>query len=207
MVLLLVSNVFGSSLFSAFALFCELNTLSFPFQTTRAMIRLPFSELLTTFVVWTLAIPVETMRNEYATVLFSTSGDGPNSAHPEMAFERDGAGSSSSIPKRNKKHLKRKKVKRTDLRRDSAPSGPLSETDLGHHVATQYMTGRGGIFRVTDARRKHAESTICSDAIEPSHQDHQNYLKCLDRKPALVLNADYQVCAISFASISCIRIT
>eukprot|EP00978_Attheya_sp_CCMP212_P030093 scaffold109541_cov50-Attheya_sp.AAC.6 len=178
---------------SAFALFCELNALSFSFQTTRAMIRLSFSELLTTFVVWTLAIPVETMRNEYATVLFSTSGDGPNSAHPEMAFERDGAGGgSSSIPKRNKKHLKRKKVRRTDLRRTAAPSGPLSEKDLGHHVASQYMTGRGGIFRVTDARRKHAESTICSDAIEPSHQDHQNYLKLLDRKPALVLNADYQ---------------
>jgi hypothetical protein len=146
------------------------------------------------------------MRNEYATVLFSTYGDAPNSAHPEMAFERDGAGGSSSIPKRNKKHQKRKKVKRTDLRRGSVPSGPLSEKDLGHHVASQYMTGSGGIFRVIDARRKNSEPTIYSDAIEPSHQDHQNYLKNLDRMPALVLNADYQVCAILFASISCIWI-
>lgn len=127
----------------------------------------------------------------------------------EMAFEREGsavattASTSTTAPPRRKKHQYRAKPKsKRNHRRSlakgghSSPcSGPVSELDVGHHVATQYITGPGGILRDKAARRDRMERSTEILENDQTHKEQMEYLRNLDRHPALVLNADYQVCS------------
>ena len=85
----------------------------------------------------------------------------------------------TSVPKRKSKRKGRRK--RT---RQKANTGPISEQDLRHHVANQYMHGPGGKLKATAARS--ARNSFLTNG-------HAAHLKKLDRYPALLLNADYQV--------------
>jgi 5-methylcytosine-specific restriction endonuclease McrA len=73
----------------------------------------------------------------------------------------------TSMPPRNAKHRKRREQ-------------TVSEQQVAHHVAHQYLHGSGGALR----RQAHLSNST-------SRQRADN-LKMLDRHPALLLNADYQ---------------
>mmetsp|Transcript_34047 Transcript_34047/g.45499 ORF Transcript_34047/g.45499 Transcript_34047/m.45499 type:complete len:333 (+) Transcript_34047:1847-2845(+) len=135
--------------------------------------------------------------NDIVTTLSSTSGDA-NEPHPEMAFERGVAGGgsgTSSFPVRTKKHQNRKnktKVRKAKARRPS-PSGPLNEREMAHHVASQYVNGPKGLVRMAQLRWDKVEPSSSSSEHDKGRiKDHLDYVKILDRHPALVLNADYQ---------------
>jgi len=70
----------------------------------------------------------------------------------------------------------------------------MSKQDLAHHVARQYLTGGGGMLHENRLKAKRFEKQTSSILeIDASHKKHLENLKRLDRHPALVLNADYQV--------------
>ena len=106
------------------------------------------------------------------------------------------------VPPRTKKHQSRTKSKRK-LRRKSggksasvgtnASGKPLAESDVGHHVAKQYITGPGSLLRDKKSRRDLMETQNQIVKEDSSHKEQMQYLRMLDRHPALVLNADYQV--------------
>ena len=109
--------------------------------------------------------------------------------------------STAVVPPRTKKHQTRTKSKRK-LRRKSGKSAslginpsdkPLPESDVGHHVAKQYITGPGSILRDKASRRDRMETQNRIVTEDSSHKEQMQYLRMLDRHPALVLNADYQV--------------
>lgn len=123
------------------------------------------------------------------TALSSTHGDVASSA------------STAVVPPRTKKHQTRTKSKRK-LRRKSGKSAslginpsdkPLPESDVGHHVAKQYITGPGSTLRDKASRRDRMETQNRIVTEDSSHKEQMQYLRMLDRHPALVLNADYQV--------------
>lgn len=88
---------------------------------------------------------------------------------------------------------RRKKNKVNGRVRATGPTNPISEDDIGHHVAAQYINGPGGMIKGKYARRQQmeAKSAMMQDCTSPLRQI--DYMKDLDRHPALVLNADYQV--------------
>jgi len=61
----------------------------------------------------------------------------------------------------------------------------LSEQELQNHVHDIYLNGHGGLLRSKELCRQRLDSP--TDTL----QEHGEYLKKLDRHPALVLNADY----------------
>ena len=108
-----------------------------------------------------------------------------------------------SAPPRAKKHQSRTKSKRK-LRRKSGKSTsvgttasgkPLTESDVGHHVAERYISGPGSVLRDKKSRRDRMETQNKIVKEDASHKEQMQYLRMLDRHPALVLNADYQVSA------------
>ena len=107
---------------------------------------------------------------------------------PEMT-----TASSATTPKRKIKHKNRKT--KTKMRRNTAvmKNGPLNEEELALHVSSQYVAGPGGLFKQVDARRKRQEKASIFSSEENCNMEQVEYLKKLDRHPALVLNADYQV--------------
>jgi hypothetical protein len=129
-----------------------------------------------------------------------------------MAFEREVAASTSTTttaPPRKKKHQSRTKPtsKRNQSRAlakgkqmSSSSSGPVSASDVRHHVATQYITGPGGVVRDKVARRDRMETNTKMIKNDPTHKKQMEYLRKLDRHPALVLNADYQVSSLRVIS-------
>ena len=128
-----------------------------------------------------------TTPHQSVTALPSTTGDGALSAPP-----------------RTKKHQSRTKSKRK-LRRKSGKSAsvgttatgkPLTESDVGHHVAERYISGPGSVLRDKKSRRDRMETQNTIVQEDASHKEQMQYLRMLDRHPALVLNADYQVSAV-----------
>lgn len=69
---------------------------------------------------------------------------------------------------------------------------PISGDELANHVSASYIEGPGGFFQSTDAKRQRQEEENKIFETDPSHRKHIEYLRKLDRHPALVLNADYQ---------------
>ena len=128
-----------------------------------------------------------------------------SSTHGDVAAS---SASTAVVPPRTKKHQSRTKSKRK-LRRKSGksasldinPSGkPLPESDIGHHVAKQYITGPGSILRDKASRRDRMETQNKIVTEDSSHKEQMQYLRMLDRHPALVLNADYQVSDFTYIS-------
>lgn len=125
---------------------------------------------------------------------------GDDTHHPEIQLDLEGtvtpaAGASSITPPRRKKHENRKRRKRVKMQRNAGmKSGPCTEDELALHVISEYVSGRGGIFNQIDARRRREEASglFRENSVE-SNKEQVDYLKKLDRHPALVLNADYQV--------------
>jgi len=109
-----------------------------------------------------------------------------------MPFEQTaaGAGAGGALPKRTK-HKNRKKmrsIKGSSLLEQK--SGPISEDELAHHVFSMYTTGHGGLMKQAENKwRRHQANE--DDSYDDD--DQVALLKRLDRHPALVLNADYQV--------------
>mmetsp|Transcript_28323 Transcript_28323/g.61671 ORF Transcript_28323/g.61671 Transcript_28323/m.61671 type:complete len:381 (+) Transcript_28323:290-1432(+) len=148
----------------------------------------------------------------YPTALSMVSGP---RLHVNVGIERDGTASTSSTataPPRKKKHQSRTKPTSKRNRRkalakgkqlSSSSSGPVSASDVRHHVATQYITGPGGVVRDKVARRDRMETNTQIIKTDPSHKKQMEYLKKLDRHPALVLNADYQPLSLLPLSLWC----
>lgn len=132
---------------------------------------------------------VGTGAHNSLTALPSASGDGTSSAS-----------TTAVVPPRTKKHQSRTKSKRK-LRRKSvetnAPGKPLPESDVACHVADQYITGPGSILRDKASRRDRMATQNKIVMEDASHKEQMQYLRMLDRHPALVLNADYQVSIVS----------
>lgn len=134
--------------------------------------------------------------------------------HPEMPYEQEGTGNgtgaprssrpTSTTPPRRMKHKNRKKKTRTKQGRAGRKypagmkSGPLTPEELALHVSSEYITGPGGLFKTADAKRKRQLSSSVANLVggasssSSSIKEQVEYLKKLDRHPALVLNADYQ---------------
>lgn len=89
--------------------------------------------------------------------------------------------------RRGKRTRKNRKNKVSAAREDPSASRPLSESDLHQHVNAQYVNGPGGTLRPTVAKQRAREAQK-RDLDEQTKRLHN-----LDRHPALVLNADYQV--------------
>lgn len=70
--------------------------------------------------------------------------------------------------------------------RAPGPGRSLSDEELHDHVAENYRFGRGGILH---EKRQSRGVVGTTDAA----MDHAKYIKELNERPALVLNADYQV--------------
>jgi len=142
---------------------------------------------------------VRTSSQHSFTALSSTPGDGALSA------------STAVIPPRTKKHQSRTKSRRK-LRRKSGKSAsletnsygkPLPKSDVGHHVAKQYITGPGSVLRDKASRRDRMETQNNIVKEDSSHKEQMQYLRMLDRHPALVLNADYQPMSLLPLSLWC----
>jgi hypothetical protein len=92
----------------------------------------------------------------------------------------------TTMPPRNAKHRRKKKTnnkkQQQQTRSSSSSSRPLSSTQLAHHVAHQYLHGSGGLLRDRDLKAQKLQQ----------HHQQQEHLQSLNRRPALVLNADYQ---------------
>lgn len=96
----------------------------------------------------------------------------------------------SIMPSRKAKHKDRKR--KTTTKKVSRGNGGqiLTEQELAQHVSAQYITGRGGVLRESHAKAKRREDSTRLKEIDPDFNQH---LRNLDRHPALVLNANYQV--------------
>lgn len=76
--------------------------------------------------------------------------------------------------------------------------GVISEEELANHVSSMYIHGPGGIFNNMVKKRERREK-IRNNGDDSHHganqvldQEYEEFLRKLDRHPALVLNADYQ---------------
>ena len=91
----------------------------------------------------------------------------------------------ASTPPRVIRHKNRKKIKR----KQRLETGPCTADEIALHVSSQYVSGSGGILKQINERRKRED--VIKGVLCDTEQE--EYLKKLDRHPALVLNADYQV--------------
>lgn len=131
-----------------------------------------------------------TAPHQSFTALPSTSGDGASSTS-----------STTLVPPRTKKHRSRTKSKRKLRRKSGKPASvdttasgkPLTESDVGNHVAERYISGPGSVLRDKKSRRDRMETQNKIVKEDTSHKEQMQYLRMLDRHPALVLNANYQV--------------
>ncbi len=71
----------------------------------------------------------------------------------------------------------------------------INDDELAQHVSSMYMRGPGGKMRQVDIKRKRMEAASNLD-VDMTEREHRAYMSKLDRHPALVLNADFQVCSI-----------
>ena len=120
------------------------------------------------------------------TALPSTNGDGALSAPPRTKKHQSRT--------KSKRKLRRKSGKSTSVG-TTASGKPLTESDVGHHVAERYISGPGSVLRDKKSRRDRMETQNTIVQEDASHKEQMQYLRMLDRHPALVLNADYQVSA------------
>jgi len=70
----------------------------------------------------------------------------------------------------------------------------LKQDELANHVAASYVAGRNGMMHKNKLKSNRVQSNVSKFSFEssPTHQQHLDYIKKLDRHPSLVLNADYQ---------------
>jgi len=93
-----------------------------------------------------------------------------------VLFQSLNRGQATSTSQRKAKQKRKKKMRKRG-------ASVLSESDLQHHVATQYIYGPGGKLKDVKARAaKHRKWK----------NDQAENLRKLDGHPALLLNADYQ---------------
>lgn len=81
-----------------------------------------------------------------------------------------------AVPPRKPKHK---------IRRRSNHQNPISMAELAQHVSSQYINGPNGVAKEQASKERNRSSM--------GTEETSAYLKTLDRHPALVLNADYQV--------------
>jgi len=130
----------------------------------------------------------------------------------EFPYENDSSShdSSTHLPPRTASEVllfKRKKLKSKKKKSMDGKSiyhhhyQPVTENDIVQHVVSKYTTGPGGVLYTSEMKRKKLEDKTAADPTGSrflelnTKQDGQytDFLKKLDRHPALVLNANYQV--------------
>lgn len=110
-------------------------------------------------------------------ILASVLGFTPTS--PRLASNLAITSDLFAIPARRPKHVAR-------ARRSNTLS-PITNAELAQHVASQYIFGPNGIMKEKAARERNRKGLG-----QVGESEQKDYLKMLDRHPALVLNADYQ---------------
>jgi hypothetical protein len=91
---------------------------------------------------------------------------------------------SSKKQTKNKKNKKKKKLSPVSYKQPSrGPDRALSQEELVDHVTQWYAKGLGGP----------QDEKVANRGIFASQAEQAKYLKRLNSRPALVLNADYQV--------------
>jgi len=87
---------------------------------------------------------------------------------------------------REAKHQNRKQKSKAQITRSSSKKNEaISEEELRQHVSALYVSGPGGVLRESIEKAKKNRQSLM--------EKHRKHLNQLDRLPALVLNADYQV--------------
>lgn len=89
--------------------------------------------------------------------------------------------------RRGKRKRKNRKKRVSTTKENTSVSRALSDSDLHQHVNAQYVNGPGGTLPPTVAKQRARE------AKKHEVDEQTKRLHNLDRHPALVLNADYQV--------------
>ncbi len=97
-------------------------------------------------------------------------------------------------PRRKRKRRKEKmKTYKGTSKLEKVKNAPINDDELAHHVSAMYMKGPGGKMRQVDIKRKRMEAASNLE-VDMTEREHRRYMSKLDRHPALVLNADFQVC-------------
>lgn len=86
----------------------------------------------------------------------------------------------------NKKKKKGKGPPNPVSARKAGPGRSLSEEELTEHVSTRYITDKRGVLGQAILEPEDA------DIVNDENEEQAQFLKELDRRPALVLNADFQ---------------
>jgi len=94
----------------------------------------------------------------------------------------------SAAPRRKRNRKKMKRQKRSSQLHDQKRRRNVSDDDLARHVSSMYINGPGGLL--TDAAKKRERYVKSTRSFD---NEHIVLLRQLDKHPALVLNADYQV--------------
>ena len=118
--------------------------------------------------------------------------DDEQASNIELSLDKDITETKSTLPPRTIKQRKRKRRQLKERPRRMRNT-PVSSDELAEHVSGSYVYGRGGVLRESRRRSLRREQSSIMYETDPSHKQHTQYLHKLDRHPALVLNADYQV--------------
>ena len=91
----------------------------------------------------------------------------------------------AAVSTSNKKKKKGKAPPNPSLARKNGPGRSLSEEELTEHVAARYINDKRGALRQAILEPE-------EDLVEDDAEEQAQFLKELNRSPALVLNADFQ---------------
>ena len=121
--------------------------------------------------------------------------------NPYREIPYDSSSGGASLPTRPTSELfRRKKIRAKKNKKSMDPTGrPVTEEHIIHHVASKYVTGPGGVLFTSEMKRKKMEDESTASTLfgmDPTESSYSDFLKKLDRHPALVLNANYQPLSI-----------
>lgn len=169
-----------------------------------ALIHPPLSNQGPPFVHGLLPFQSRKGCRHHATYYFKNPSHEGEDHHAAHLTESPSSASTTSLPLPpraaselfKRKKLKSKKKKSTD---GGKLGQPVTENDIVQHVASKYVTGPGGVLYTSDMKRKKTEAAHSVATTNLFEMDtnkegqYSDFLKKLDRHPALVLNANYQV--------------
>ena len=154
-------------------------------------------------VIWLFCFNGKVDRNEGPFRTQYSPFSDEHASNIELSLETDITEKKSALPPRTIKQRKRKR-RQIEKLKDRPPrkrNTPVSSDELAEHVSGSYVYGRGGVLRESRKRSLHREKSSILYETDPSHKRQAQYLHKLDRHPALVLNADYQVSHSIFNSL------
>ena len=87
-------------------------------------------------------------------------------------------------------HYQKQSINNTNLTRPTSSGQSITEEALSSHVHKRYTNAQKRNLNLPTSGEETSEET---DSTTSSTQESQKYLRELNRRPALVLNADYMV--------------